>query len=256
MNEPILQLKNIVVSAMAGQQVQPILKQLNLTIYAGDFISVLGTNGAGKTTLFNTITGDNQPTSGQILLRGRDIRRESVVQRAQYLSRVFQDPKMGTAPRMTVAENLLLAQQRGQKRGLKLRRLRQNYPRFRAMAAEIGNGLEHHLTTPAGALSGGQRQALSLLMATLTTPELLLLDEHTAALDPRTSSQLMAYTQKRIAQQQLTCLMITHHLADALKYGNRLLILDQGKIVADFTAAAKQELTQAALYQYFKTTDC
>lgn len=212
MSEPILQLKNIVVTVNSGNEERQILKQLNLTINRGDFVTVLGTNGAGKTTLFNTIAGNLQPTAGQVILRQRDISRDNEEKRAQHLSRVFQDPKMGTAPRMTVAENLLLAQQRGQRRTLKLRKLRQNRDKFREMAAEIGNGLENHLDTPTGNLSGGQRQALSLLMATMTTPDILLLDEHTAALDPKTSEQLMHYTQKRITQSNQTCLMITHHL--------------------------------------------
>lgn len=226
MSEPILQLKDIVVTVNSGNEERQILKQLNLTINRGDFVTVLGTNGAGKTTLFNTIAGNLQPTAGQVILRQRDISRDNEEKRAQYLSRVFQDPKMGTAPRMTVAENLLLAQQRGQRRTLKLRKLRQNRDKFREMAAEIGNGLENHLDTPTGNLSGGQRQALSLLMATMTTPDILLLDEHTAALDPKTSEQLMHYTQKRITQSNQTCLMITHHLEDALAYGNRLIVID------------------------------
>lgn len=161
---------------------------------------------------------------------------------------------MGTAPRMTVAENLLLAQQRGQRRTLKLRKLRQNRDKFREMAAEIGNGLENHLDTPTGNLSGGQRQALSLLMATMTTPDILLLDEHTAALDPKTSEQLMHYTQKRITQSNQTCLMITHHLEDALAYGNRLIVIDDGRVEADFNATEKQKLSREQLYEFFDET--
>lgn len=254
MSEPILQLKDIVVTVNSGNEERQILKQLNLTINRGDFVTVLGTNGAGKTTLFNTIAGNLQPTAGQVILRQRDISRDNEEKRAQHLSRVFQDPKMGTAPRMTVAENLLLAQQRGQRRTLKLRKLRQNRDKFREMAAEIGNGLENHLDTPTGNLSGGQRQALSLLMATMTTPDILLLDEHTAALDPKTSEQLMHYTQKRITQSNQTCLMITHHLEDALAYGNRLIVIDDGRIEADFNATEKQKLSHEQLYEFFDET--
>ncbi|MFC6169192.1 ABC transporter ATP-binding protein [Loigolactobacillus jiayinensis] len=254
MSEPILQLKDIVVTVDTGNEERQILKQLNLTINSGDFVTVLGTNGAGKTTLFNTIAGNLQPAGGQVILRGRNISRDNEEKRAQHLSRVFQDPKMGTAPRMTVAENLLLAQQRGQRRTLKLRQLRQNREHFHDMAAEIGNGLEEHLDTPTGNLSGGQRQALSLLMATMTTPDILLLDEHTAALDPKTSEQLMHYTQRRITQSNQTCLMITHHLEDALAYGNRLIVIDDGRIEADFNAAEKQKLSREQLYEFFDET--
>ncbi|MFD0898455.1 ABC transporter ATP-binding protein [Loigolactobacillus binensis] len=254
MSEPILQLKNIVVSVNTGNEQRDILKQLNLTINRGDFVTVLGTNGAGKTTLFNTIAGNLQPAAGQVILRDRDISRDNEEKRAQHLSRVFQDPKMGTAPRMTVAENLLLAQQRGQRRTLKLRKLRQNRDKFHEMAAEIGNGLEEHLDTPTGNLSGGQRQALSLLMATMTTPDILLLDEHTAALDPKTSEQLMHYTQQRITQSNQTCLMITHHLEDALAYGNRLIVIDDGRIEADFNTAEKKKLSREQLYEFFDET--
>ncbi|ANK59029.1 MULTISPECIES: ABC transporter ATP-binding protein [Loigolactobacillus] len=252
--EELLSLKDVVVSVNNGNELRPILKKLNLTINAGDFITILGTNGAGKTTLFNTIAGNLHPTSGQVLLRGQNIAQQNEEQRASFLARVFQDPKMGTAPRMTVAENLLLATQRGQRRGLRLRKLRQNRDRFREMCAEMGNGLENHLDTPTGNLSGGQRQALSLLMATLTSPDILLLDEHTAALDPKTSEQLMQYTMERINQNHLTCLMITHHLEDALKYGNRLVVIDDGRIEADYDAKQKQTMTREKLYDFFDET--
>ncbi|MDN6127647.1 MAG: ATP-binding cassette domain-containing protein, partial [Tetragenococcus halophilus] len=191
-----------------------LLDHINLSIQENEFITVLGGNGAGKSTLFNTISGTMPLSSGKILIEDQDVTQESEENRASLISRVFQDPKMGTAPRMTVAENLLLAKSRGKKRRFRLRQLKQNLDNFYDLTKEVGNGLENHLNTPTGDLSGGQRQALSLLMATIQTPELLLLDEHTAALDPKTSKLLMNITAQRIKEQQLTCLMITHRMED------------------------------------------
>lgn len=252
MTEPLLVLKNLVVTVnrQTPEELQ-ILKRLNLTINQGDFITVLGSNGAGKSTLFNAIGGDLALDSGQILLHGRDISRDSVEKRTRFLSRVFQDPKLGTAPRMTVAENLLLAEHRGQRRGLLPRKLAGQLARYRALTATMHDGLDERLNTATGHLSGGQRQALSFLMATLQRPELLLLDEHTAALDPKTSQSLMALTNQRVAQEQLTCLMITHHLEDALTYGNRLIVLHQGRVTFDVAGAEKAALTKAQLYDFF-----
>lgn len=252
MTEPLLELKNIVVKVNPGTTEEiNILNHLDLKINTGDFITVLGTNGAGKSTLFNVISGNLPITSGQILFHGQDITHLSVTKRTRFLSRVFQDPKMGTAPRMTVAENLLLAQKRGQQRGLRPRQLKKQQQLFKQLTAQMPNNLSERLNTPTGDLSGGQRQALSFLMATIKQPELLLLDEHTAALDPKTSTELMRATNRHIKEQQLTALMITHHLADALTYGNRLLVLSHGRIVLDINADAKQQLTQEQLYSYF-----
>ena len=172
--------------------------------------------------------------------------------RAKYIARVFQDPKMGTAPRMTVAENLLLALYRGQKRTLRKRPLAQQREEFFQLCSLVGNGLENHLDTPTGDLSGGQRQALSLLMATLTKPDLLLLDEHTAALDPKTAKALMDLTSQRIQAENLTCLMITHRMEDALKYGNRLILLEKGRIKLDLAQAEKEKLTLSDLLLFFE----
>lgn len=249
----ILELKNgtkIVNNGPSEQKV--LLNNVNLLINQGEFITVLGGNGAGKSTLFNSISGTIPLTKGQLFIHDQEVTNFSEERRAQYISRVFQDPKMGTAPRMSVAENLLLAKNRGQKRGLKLRQLKQNRELFYSLCAEIGNGLENHLETPAGNLSGGQRQALSLLMATIQTPELLLLDEHTAALDPKTSKQLMEITARRVDEQQLTCLMITHRMEDALKYGNRMIVLQKGEIVKDLNTEEKAKLTLTDLLQFFE----
>lgn len=229
-----------------------LLEDINLSINEGDFITVLGGNGAGKSTLFNTIAGTLQLSQGSILFKDRVITKDSEEKRAAFLARVFQDPKMGTAPRMTVAENLLLAQKRGQKRSLQLRNLKKQKEFFYQLCQEVGNGLEAHLDTPAGELSGGQRQALSLLMATIRVPELLLLDEHTAALDPKTAKSLMELTNRRITEQKLTCLMITHRMEDALNYGNRLIVLQKGRIVQDLNAQEKQNLSMSDLLQFFE----
>lgn len=241
---------NLVVNSGANEEKQ-ILKDINLTLNDGDFVTLLGTNGAGKSTLLNTINGSLTPTTGQILLDGQDITHLSEVKRAKYIAQVFQDPKMGTAPRMTVAENLLLATKRGQHRGLRLRGLDKNLPMFSRETAQLPNGLNERLNTFVGNLSGGQRQTLSFLMATIKRPKLLLLDEHTAALDPNTSRELLELTDKVVKEQKLTCVMITHQLKDALKYGNRTIILNGGKIVFDVQGDARKQLTEDDILQYF-----
>lgn len=251
MTETQVELKNVTVNVAAGTDVKTLLDDINLTINKGDFITVIGTNGAGKSTLFNAIGGDLQISAGTITMGGKRVEKTSPEKRAKHIARVFQDPKMGTAPRMTVAENLALASHRGQRLGLRSRALRQKMAQFKTLTERTPNGLDNALDKPTEALSGGQRQALSLLMATIKEPELLLLDEHTAALDPHTSEAIMALTDKIIAEDKLTCLMITHQMDDALKYGNRLLVVDAGHVVADYRGAAKDELTKADLLQYF-----
>lgn len=229
-----------------------ILDAVNLVIYEHDFITILGGNGAGKSTLFNVIAGTLMLTSGKIFILDEDVTHLTAEKRAKYLARVFQDPKMGTAPRMTVAENLLVAKYRGEKRGLVPRRIHHFTEEFQALIEKVGNGIENHLETPTGFLSGGQRQALSLLMATIKRPDLLLLDEHTAALDPKTSVSLMNLTEDFVQKDKLTALMITHRMEDALKYGNRLIVMKDGKIVQDRTAEEKAGLTIADYYQVFE----
>ena len=198
----ILDLQNITTTVNVGtSEEKNILKNINLKINDGDFITLLGTNGAGKSTLLNIINGSIFPTSGKIILKERDLTNLSEVKRAKYIAQVFQDPKMGTAPRMTVAENLLLATKRGQQRGLHLRGLDQHLEEFKRETAQLPNGLNERLNTFVGNLSGGQRQTLSFLMATIKKPELLLLDEHTAALDPNTSRQLLELTNKVVKKE-------------------------------------------------------
>lgn len=249
MTKPFFSLKDVIVTV--GDSIQ-ILKSINFDIYDGDFITVLGTNGAGKSTLFNTIAGNLSVASGEILHNGNNIAHETAVKRTNYIARVFQDPKMGTAPRMTVAENLLLAEKRGSKRTLRSRGLTQKkLTEYAALTKVMGNNLDRRLNTATGDLSGGQRQALSFLMATRVKPELLLLDEHTAALDPKTSEQLMLATNKQVTANNLTALMITHNLADALKYGNRLIILNAGNIVLDVRDDEKKALDETQILKYF-----
>lgn len=253
MSLPVLTLENVTKKISLGNnETRTLLDQIHLTIHEGDFITVLGGNGAGKSTLFNSIAGTLSISNGKILLKDQNITAEKEEKRAQYFSRVFQDPKMGTAPRMTVAENLLLAMHRGQKRRFITRKLVEHQQEFFELCQLVGNGLEKHLDTPTGDLSGGQRQALSLLMATLTKPDLLLLDEHTAALDPKTSKQLMQLTQERIEEKQLTCLMITHQMEDALRYGNRLILLKDGRIQLDLDQSEKEKLTMQDLFGFFE----
>lgn len=246
-----LALTDVQVNVAVGDAMRALLTGVNLTVLPGEFVTVLGNNGAGKSTLFNAITGDLPLAGGTITLAGTRIDRQKPEQRAHQIARVFQDPKMGTAPRMTVAENLALASRRGKRLTLASRNLKAQLPHFEQLAAQTGNGLEAALNKPTEQLSGGQRQALSLLMATMQAPELLLLDEHTAALDPHTSAAIMTLTEQIVMQGQLTCLMITHQLADALRYGNRLIILDAGRVVTDFDAMQKARLTEQDLMQYF-----
>ena len=249
----IVELKNATKIVKNGfDEGKIILNDVSLEIYEHDFITILGGTGAGKSTLFNSIAGTLPLTSGTIRIMGEDVTHFSPEKRAKYLSRVFQDPKMGTAPRMTVAENLLIAKFRGEKRGLFPRRLSAYKEEFQATIEKVGNGLEKHLDTPIEFLSGGQRQALSLLMATLKRPELLLLDEHTAALDPKTSVALMELTDDFVSKDHLTALMITHHMEDALKYGNRLIVMKEGRIIQDLNKDEKAKMKISDYYQLFE----
>ena len=253
MNKPILELQGVKTIVNKGTSSETtILKGLNLKINEGDFITIVGTNGAGKSTLFNVIGGNLHADEGKILHNGQDITNTTEEQRTAFLSRVFQDPKLGTAARMTVAENMLLATKRGERRHLIPRKLKSNMDRFTKLAATMNNGLENRMNTATGALSGGQRQALSFLMATIKRPDIILLDEHTAALDPHTRLNLLHATNERITKDHLTALMITHNLEDALEYGNRLIVLKDGEIKADFNAEQRKSLTSEKLYTYFE----
>ncbi|ANJ69560.1 ABC transporter ATP-binding protein [Latilactobacillus curvatus] len=247
---PRMTLNHLNFEVTDNNEPKQLLNDLNLTINPGEFVVLLGANGAGKSTFFNTIAGDLTPTSGQLLFNDHDITKQSAQQRTRLISRVYQDPKLGTAADMTVAENILLAMRRGQRRRLFPRRLKQQLPQIKALAKTLPNHLDQQLNRPVSNLSGGQRQTLNFLMATIQKPELLLLDEHTSALDAVSSQALMTFTNQTIRDNQLTCLMITHDLEDALQYGNRLLVLKAGKLIADLNATEKQALTVDTLLDY------
>lgn len=228
------------------------LKQIDLFLAPGDFVTVIGSNGAGKSTLMNVISGGIIPDKGSITIDGKDVTKLGEHQRASLIGRVFQDPTAGTAPNMTIEENLAIAYARGQKRRFSLGVNRQKRELFREQLRLLDQGLEDRLKTKVGFLSGGQRQALSLLMATFTKPKILLLDEHTAALDPKRAQLIVELTQKVVEQYQLTTLMVTHNMEQALHMGNRLLMLHNGTIILDIPEEQKQQMTTKDLLRAFE----
>ncbi|WP_427339436.1 ABC transporter ATP-binding protein [Caloranaerobacter sp. DY30410] len=229
-----------------------IFKNLSLKIDKGDFICIIGSNGAGKSTLLNVISGKIQIDEGNINLNGKDITKETEVVRCKKISRIFQDPSMGTIPSMTVFENLSMAMNKGKKFDFSFLVNKKNEQFFKNILRELDLELENKLYTKVCHLSGGQRQCLSLIMASLTKPDLLLLDEHTAALDPKTSEIVMNITDKIIKEKNLTALMVTHNMNYALKYGNRLIMMHRGKIIMDVTGDEKKNLTREKLLSLFK----
>ncbi|CAJ2231107.1 ABC transporter ATP-binding protein YxdL [Companilactobacillus paralimentarius] len=229
-----------------------VLKNINLNVYEGDFISVIGNNGAGKSTLMNAIAGTLSADAGEIDLVKHNVSKKSVDYRSRWMSRVFQDPKMGTAGDLTVMQNLVLAQSHTKTISLKRYQKKAAEEKYLALLRTLNMGLENFLNTQVKYLSGGQRQALSLLMATLSKPKLLLLDEHTAALDPKTSQEVMSITDNIVKEQQLTTMMITHKMSDALKYGNRLIMVQDGQIKLDVSGAQKDNLDKSELLQAFE----
>lgn len=251
--EPVLSIQNLHQTFEAGTiNENHVLKGIDLTIQPGEFITIIGGNGAGKSTLLNSIAGALPTKNGKILVNGADISKQSVIKRAKSISRVFQDPKLGTAVRLTVEENLALALKRGKSRGFGLAVKQKNRPFFKEQLATLNLGLENRLTAEIGLLSGGQRQAITLLMATLERPDLILLDEHTAALDPKTSITVMGLTDRLIKENQLTAFMVTHDMEDAIKYGTRLIMLHQGNIVVDISGEEKAHLTVPELMELFQ----
>lgn len=230
-----------------------VLSDLNLTINDGDFITVIGGNGAGKSTMLNTIAGVHKVDGGKILLSGQDITYKSETERARYIGRVFQDPMMGTAPTMMIEENLAMAYRRTKKRGLGWGISAKEREIYRQALAQLGLGLEDRMSTKVGLLSGGQRQAVTLLMATLQKPKLLLLDEHTAALDPATSAKVLELSDKIIKENNLTALMVTHNMQNAIDYGNRLIMMDNGRIILDISGEEKRSLTIEDLLMKFES---
>ena len=228
------------------------LTDVNLHLEPGDFITIIGGNGAGKSTLLNSIAGVFPIDAGQILIDGVDVSKMPEHKRARYIGRVFQDPMMGTAAGMMIEENLAIASRRGKTPGLSWALKDGDREKFREMLKELDLGLENRLTSRVGLLSGGQRQALTLLMAAMNKPRILLLDEHTAALDPKTAEKVLTMTQKVIGRDHLTSLMITHNMRDALRFGNRLIMMNAGRIVVDVNAEEKAKLTIPDLLALFE----
>lgn len=229
------------------------LKDISLTLNDGDFVTVIGGNGAGKSTLLNLIAGVYECDSGSIVLDGVDITEHKEHLRAKYLGRVFQDPMMGTAASMEIQENLAMAYRRGKSRGLKWGITQKERDDFREQLALLELGLEDRMSAKVGLLSGGQRQALTLLMATLQKPKLLLLDEHTAALDPKTAHKVLELTQHFVQRDNLTTFMVTHNMKHAIHYGNRLIMMLDGKIVYDVSGEEKKNLKVQDLLDKFVT---
>ena len=227
------------------------LNNLNLKLEAGDFVTVIGGNGAGKSTMLNCVSGAYMVDSGKVLINGKDVTALKEYKRAKYIGRVFQDPMMGTAATMQIEENMALAARRGKTRGLRAGITRAERVQYKELLKTLDLGLEDRLTSKVGLLSGGQRQALTLLMATMMKPELLLLDEHTAALDPKTAAKVLEVTQDIVTKNNLTTLMITHNMRDAITYGNRLIMMYDGRVVVDVRGEEKKNLTVEQLLELF-----
>ena len=225
---------------------------LSLTVNDGDFITIIGSNGAGKSTLLNLISGTIPIDSGHVNLNGTDITYQSEIKRAKRISRVFQDPMMGTAPDMWIEENLALAYRRTKRHTLKWGISKRERELYKETLSQLGLGLEERLNSSVGLLSGGQRQAVTLLMATMQKPELLLLDEHTAALDPKTAATVLGISDKIIREQNLTTLMVTHNMQNAIDYGNRLIMMHNGGIIFDIAGEEKKNLTVETLLKKFE----
>lgn len=247
----MIELINVKKSFGDGTDKKTVLNGVNLKLEKGDFVTVIGGNGAGKSTLLNAIGGSIFVDEGKIIIGGKDITRTPEHKRAAFLGRVFQDPLNGTAADMQIIENLALAKRRGKRKTLKWCIGKNETEEYKALLKEFDLGLEERLTQKVGTLSGGQRQAITLLMASLSSPELLLLDEHTAALDPKTAEKVLRLTNEIIARENLTALMITHNMTDALKCGNRLIMMDGGRVVYDVRGEEKLKLTVNDLIEKF-----
>ena len=248
----MLEIKNVYKTFNAGTvNEKRALKNLNLSVADGEFVTVIGGNGAGKSTMLNAITGAYAVDYGSIEIDGVDVTHLPEHKRAQFIGRVFQDPMMGTAANMQIEENLALAARRGKKRGLRIGITNAEREGYKAQLATLGLGLEDRMTAKVGLLSGGQRQALTLLMATRQKPKLLLLDEHTAALDPKTAAKVLETTQRIVEENKLTTIMITHNMRDAITYGNRLIMMYDGHVVVDVSGEEKKNLTVEQLLALF-----
>ena len=248
----MLEIKNVSKTFNPGTvNAKTALNGLNLTLHDGDFVTVIGGNGAGKSTMLNAVAGTITVDTGSIVLDGKDLTRMPEFKRASYLGRVFQDPMMGTAATMQIEENLAMADRRGKRRTLRPGITNADRERYMEQLKILDLGLEDRMTAKVGLLSGGQRQALTLLMATLQKPELLLLDEHTAALDPKTAAKVLEATRRIVERNHLTTMMITHNMRDAIAYGNRLIMMYNGHVVVDVSGEEKQRLTVEQLLDLF-----
>ncbi|WP_243439985.1 ABC transporter ATP-binding protein [Fundidesulfovibrio soli] len=250
----MLTLKNITKRFHKGSVNEVLaLNDVNLDIRQGDFIAVIGSNGAGKSTTLNCIAGGFFPDQGTITLEGSDITAWPEYKRARFIGRVFQDPLMGSAASLTIEENMALADRRGKPRGLSLGVKSKDRARYRELLSQIGLGLEDRLKDKVGLLSGGQRQSLTMIMATMVRPEILLLDEHTAALDPKTAAQVLELTQRIVDTHKLTTLMVTHNMNHALRQGNRLIMMHQGSVFLDIEGEQKERFSVEDLLERFYT---
>ena len=249
----MLKIENVSKTFNAGTVNEKVaLRGLNLHLKEGDFVTVIGGNGAGKSTMLNAVTGVFGVDSGKILIDGVDVTHLPEYKRAKYIGRVFQDPMMGTAATMQIEENLALAARRGNPRTLHIGITRAEREEYKEKLKILDLGLEDRMTAKVGLLSGGQRQALTLLMATLQKPKLLLLDEHTAALDPKTAAKVLEITDKLVTENKLTTLMVTHNMHDAIAHGNRLIMMHEGQVVVDVSGEEKKKLTIADLLELFQ----
>jgi len=251
----MLELKNITKIFNGGTVNEKVaLDDVSLTLEDGDFVTVIGGNGAGKSTMLNAIAGTFPVDEGQIVIDGVDITHLPEHKRAKFIGRVFQDPMTGTAADMWIEENMSLATTRGKRRGLTWAIFDRDRVQYRQMLKRLDLGLEDRLSTKVGLLSGGQRQAITLLMASMNNPKLLLLDEHTAALDPKTAAKVLSITREIVESEKLTTLMITHNMQDAIDHGNRLIMMNAGKIILDIRGEEKQKLTVEKLLDAFQKT--
>ena len=249
----MLELKNIYKTFNAGTvNEKQALKGIDLTLEDGDFVTVIGGNGAGKSTMLNAIAGVWPVDSGRIYIGGDDVTRLSEYKRAKYLGRVFQDPMTGTATTMSIEENMAIAARRGKTRRLTWGITKAERDTYREMLKTLNLGLEDRLTSKVGLLSGGQRQAITLLMASIQKPKLLLLDEHTAALDPKTAAKVLEISDKIIAENHLTAMMVTHNMRDAIAHGNRLIMMHEGKVILNIAGEEKKKLTVEDLLHQFE----
>lgn len=249
----MLEIKNVKKTFHKGTvNEKPALQGVDLTLQDGDFVTIIGGNGAGKSTTLNMIAGVYPIDEGKILLNGKNITHMPEYKRAIYLGRVFQDPMKGTAGDMEIQENLALALRRGEARGLRWGITKKEQKRYQEALKTLDLGLENRISSKVGLLSGGQRQALTLLMATLKKPELLLLDEHTAALDPKTASKVLEITERIITQNNLTAMMVTHNMKDAIRLGNRLIMMHEGRVIYEVSGEEKKQLKVTDLLEKFE----